>query len=95
MPQTALILLIPLLPLLGFLILGLFSRRISGPLSAGIATSFIAASTGLAVLLAHGYFFEWGSDAEGFRQIRALDIPWLVFDRDLRIDMGALVDPSR
>jgi NADH-quinone oxidoreductase subunit L len=93
MPQTALILLIPLLPLLGFLILGLFSRRISGPLSSGIATSFIALSTGLAILLAHGYFFEWGSDAAGFRQLRALDIPWLVFDRDLRIDMGALVDP--
>jgi NADH-quinone oxidoreductase subunit L len=93
MPQTALILLIPLLPLLGFLILGLFSRRISGPVSAGIATTFIAGSTALAIILTHGYFFEWGSDDSGFRQIRALDIPWLVFDRDLRIDMGALVDP--
>jgi NADH-quinone oxidoreductase subunit L len=93
MPQTTLILLIPLLPLLGFLTLGLLSRRISGPLSAGIATTLIALSCVLSIILVHGYFFEWGLDAGGYRQVRALDIPWLVFDRDLRIDMGALVDP--
>jgi NADH-quinone oxidoreductase subunit L len=93
MPQTTLILLIPLLPLLGFLLLGLLSRRISGPLSAGIATTFIALSCVLSIILVHGYFFEWGLDDGGYRQVRALDFPWLVFDRDLRIDMGALVDP--
>ena len=60
MPNATYITLIPLLPLAGFLLLGLFGRTYFKNTSGIIATTLLLISTALALYTAYGYFFEYG-----------------------------------
>src|ERR1700722_490134 len=95
MPNYAYIVLICLLPLAGFVVLGLFGRRYVGRFAGVFGTALLLAATGLALWVAYGYFFDWGktSGGGGYRQIVALDIPWLSFSSGLSIDMSVIIDP--
>jgi NADH-quinone oxidoreductase subunit L len=93
MPNYAYIALIPLLPLAGFVVLGLFGRRYFRSFSGLIGTILLLGSALLALWVAYGYFFGWGKSDGGYRQVIALDVPWLSFSSGLSIDMSVILDP--
>jgi NADH-quinone oxidoreductase subunit L len=93
MPNYAFIVLIPLLPLAGFVVLGLFGRRYFQRFSGVIGTALVLVAAGLALWVAYGYFFDWGKLNGAYRPIIALDVPWLSFSRGLSIDMSIVLDP--
>ncbi|MBL7739175.1 MAG: NADH-quinone oxidoreductase subunit L [Chitinophagaceae bacterium] len=82
--------LIPLLPLAGFILLGLFGRSFFKNSSGIIGTLFLLASAALAVYVAYDYFS--GSATIRPREI-AFTYTWLQFSDTLSIDMGVLLDP--
>ena len=84
--------LILLIPLIMFLVTGLFGMKwkpiISGLLgTAGLGVSFI-----LSVITAVTYFFG-GHHTEGFETIIPFEWLWLSFTETLQIKMGILLDP--
>jgi len=93
MPNTAYIILVPLLPLIGFVLLGLFGRRTIRGFSGVMATALLLVSTGLALFFAYKYFFA----AAGMNGVRptmtVFNATWLSFGKDLSIDMGIMIDP--
>ncbi len=91
MNNATLIALIPLLPLAGFILLGLFGRKWFGSASGIIGTLFMLASAALAIYLAYDYF---ANSSVGFypRPI-PIKYTWLQFTDTLSIDMGILLDP--
>ena len=66
MPNYAYIVLIPLLPLAGFVVLGLFGRRYFRRSSGVIGTGLVLISTGLALWVSYQYFFGTGDEAYAF-----------------------------
>ncbi len=82
--------LIPLLPLAGFVLLGLFGKKYFGKSSGIIGTALLLASTIIALYTAYEYFSITTS-------IRPREIPlsytWLRFSEHLSIDMGIMIDP--
>ncbi len=84
--------LIPLLPLLGFLLLGLFGKQLK-PFAGILATVLILVSAVLAGGAAWTYFFTNGRVNEVYQTIIPLNIEWLRFNNQLSIQMGLLVDP--
>ncbi len=93
MNQGLQIALIPLLPLAGFLILGLFGRKYFKKSSGLIGTLLLLASTGLALYTAYEYFFVFGKVAGVYQKIIPLQYTWLEFSKGVSIDMGILLDP--
>jgi NADH-quinone oxidoreductase subunit L len=93
MPNYAYIALIPLLPLAGFVVLGLFGRKYFQRFSGVIGTALVLVAAGLALWVAYGYFFDWGKLNGAYRPIIALDVPWLSFSPGLSIDMSIVLDP--
>ena len=90
MPAATTILLIPLLPLAGFLLLGLFGNKIFRQ-AAGIAGTLLSlAAFALAAYTALSYFQvnTFPYPAETPFQFR-----WLFFRDELSIDIGLLIDP--
>jgi NADH-quinone oxidoreductase subunit L len=85
--------LIPLLPLAGFLILGLFGRKYFKNSSGIIATILILAATILAIYTAYGYLFEYGKVNGVYEKLVPLKYTWLEFSKGVSIDMGILLDP--
>lgn len=91
MPSSTIISLIPLLPLLGFLILGLFGRKIFKSSSGIIGTLLMLASTIIAIYTAYSYFtLDHGGT---YQRLNPLTITWLPFTENISIDMGILLDP--
>jgi len=90
MPQAIIILLIPLLPLLGFILLGLFGKKFFKNSSGLIACLLLFAATLLAFYAAYEYF----TNAAGLDYPRevVLNYTWLRFSDTLSIDMGLMVD---
>ncbi len=86
------LLLIPLLPLAGFLLLGLFGRKYFSNSSGIIGTILLLISTVLSFYTAYGYFFEYGK-VDGFTKNDPLQYTWLEFSPGLSIDMGIILDP--
>ena len=85
--------LIPIIPIISFLVIALIGRRyfpdfcgILGTLS--LLTSFIISST-----VAYQYFFEVGKVDGIYQKIIALKYVWLQFAPNISIDMGILLDP--
>lgn len=85
--------LIPIIPIISFLVIALIGRRyfpdfcgILGTLS--LFTSFIISST-----VAYHYFFEVGKVEGIYQKIIALKYVWLQFTPNISIDMGILLDP--
>jgi NADH-quinone oxidoreductase subunit L len=84
--------LIPLLPLLGFVLLGLFGKQLK-PFAGILATVLILVSAVLASGAAWTYFFANGRVNDVYQTIIPLNIEWLRFNDQLSIQMGLLVDP--
>ena len=93
MPNQNLILLIPLLPLAGFLLLGLFGRKYFKNTSGIIGTMLLLVSTILACYVAYGYFFEYGKVDGVYQKLIPIKLTWLKFSEGISIDMGFILDP--
>jgi NADH-quinone oxidoreductase subunit L len=85
--------LIPLLPLAGFLILGLFGQKYLKNSSGIIGTTLLLTSTILALYIAYEYFFVYGKVNGIYQQLTPLKITWLEFSKGVSIDMGLMIDP--
>ncbi|HET9278802.1 MAG TPA: NADH-quinone oxidoreductase subunit L [Flavitalea sp.] len=93
MPNTAYIVLIPLLPLATFVLLGLWGRNYFRETSGVIGTATLLISTLLSLYLGYNYFFVDGLDGNVYKQIVALKYTWLQFRPGLSIDMNIILDP--
>jgi len=102
LPSGWLVALIPLLPLLGFILLGIFGRKYFKNSSGIIGTILLLTSTALALYTAYGYFFEYGKLDGVYQKIIVFKYEWLRFspslsgrvgDGPLSIDMGIILDP--
>src|SRR5687767_2445771 len=87
------IVLIPLLPLVGFVILGLFGRKYLKQSSGIIGTGLLLVSTVLSIYAAYNYFFVDGKVDGVYQSITAVKYTWLSFSENLSIDMGIILDP--
>lgn len=91
MPNAITIALIPLLPLAGFVLLGLFGKKYFGKSSGIIGTALLLASAGIALFTAYEYF---SADTGGhYNNIIAFKYTWLKFSDSVSIDMGLYLDP--
>jgi NADH-quinone oxidoreductase subunit L len=93
MNQTLQIALIPLLPLAGFIILGLFGRKYFKKSAGIIGTLFLLASTVLALYIAYEYFFVFGKVGGVYQKFVPVSYTWLEFSKGVSIDMGIFLDP--
>ncbi|MEO5998787.1 MAG: NADH-quinone oxidoreductase subunit L [Chitinophagaceae bacterium] len=93
MPHYTYIALIPILPLAGFVLLGLFGRRYFSASSGIIGTAILSISCLLAFYTAYQYFFEGGNVNGHYQQIIAMKYTWLQFSSNVSVDMGILLDP--
>ncbi|HKB45522.1 MAG TPA: NADH-quinone oxidoreductase subunit L [Chitinophagaceae bacterium] len=96
MPNATTIALIPLLPLTGFLLLGLFGKKYFNPAKGGtgiIGTLLLLIAAVLALYTAYGYFFEYGKVDGVYQKLIPLHYTWLQFSENLSIDMGIVQDP--
>ncbi len=93
MPNVTYIALIPLLPLAGFLMLGIFGRKYFKNTSGIIGTTLLLVSTVLALYTAYGYFFEYGKIDGVYQKLVPLKYTWLKFSEGVSIDMGIILDP--
>ncbi len=93
MPNATIIALIPLLPLAGFLLLGLFGRKYFKKSSGIIGTILLLVSTVLALYIAYEYFFVFGKVDGVYQKFVPLNYTWLEFSKGVSIDMGILLDP--
>lgn len=85
--------LIPLLPLAGFVLLGIFGRKYFKNTSGIIGTTLLLISTLLALYTAYGYFFEYGKVDGIYQKLVPLKYTWLEFSKAVSIDMGIIIDP--
>ncbi|MCM8568386.1 NADH-quinone oxidoreductase subunit L [Gramella jeungdoensis] len=86
------IFLIPLIPLIVFLVLGIFSQKIKAGISGYIGVLGIAISTILSYFAAWQYFMVEGK-LNGVYQTFTEKTVWIHFTESLHIDMGVLIDP--
>ncbi|TXT33314.1 MAG: NADH-quinone oxidoreductase subunit L [Chitinophagaceae bacterium] len=93
MPNIINIALIPLLPFLGFLILGLFGKSYLNKVAGLIGTMLLLVSTILAIHTAYEYFFQYGKVAGVYQQFIPMQFVWLQFTETMSIDMGLIIDP--
>lgn len=87
------LMLIPLLPLITFVVLGLFGRKYFNNSSGLIGTASLLASTVLSLITAYNYFYVDGKVNGIYQKVIALKYVWLQFSPDVAIDMGILLDP--
>src|SRR5687767_4352791 len=93
MGYSSYIILIPALPLAGFVILGLFGRKYLKQSSGIIGTGLLLVSTVLSIYAAYNYFFVDGKFDGVYQSITAVKYTWLRFSENLSIDMGIILDP--
>ncbi len=93
MPNATYIALIPLLPLAGFILLGLFGRKHFKNSSGIIGTTLLLVSTALSFYTAYGYFFEYGKVDGVYQKLVPLQYTWLQFSPGVSINMGIILDP--
>ena len=93
MPNATYITLIPLLPLAGFILLGLFGRKHFKNSSGIIGTTLLLVSTALSFYTAYGYFFEYGKVDGVYQKLVPLQYTWLQFSPGVSINMGIILDP--
>src|SRR5688500_6223436 len=85
--------LIPLLPLITFVILGLLGRKYFKTSGGLIGTGALLSSTVLSLFTAYNYFFVDGKVNGVYQKIIALKYTWLQFSPNVSIDMGIILDP--
>ena len=93
MNYSSYIALIPLLPLAGFVLLGMFGRKYFKNSSGIIGTGLLLVSTVLSLYTAYNYFFVDGKVGETYQTITAIKFTWLSFSENVNIDMGIILDP--
>ena len=93
MPNITYIALIPLLPLAGFVLLGLFGRKYFKTSSGIIGTMLLLCSTLISFYAAYRYFFHSEKINGVYQKIIPLKITWLQFSKGISIDMGIILDP--
>jgi len=93
MNYSSYIALIPLLPLAGFVLLGLFGRKYLKNSSGIIGTGLLLVSTVLSLYTAYKYFFVDGRIGDTYQTITAVKYTWLSFSENVSIDMGIILDP--
>jgi len=93
MSNYSYILLIPLLPLLTFLVLGIFGRKYFNTTAGFIGSASLLASTVLSFIAAKQYFFVDGKLNGMYQKIIAFKYTWLSFSPNVSIDMGIIIDP--
>lgn len=93
MPNAIYIILIPLLPLAGFVMMGLFGRSFFKNTSGIISTALMLVSAVLAIYIAYGYFFDYGKVDGVYQKLVPVKYAWLQFSKTVSIDMGILLDP--
>jgi NADH-quinone oxidoreductase subunit L len=93
MPNATTIVLIPLLPLAGFLLLGLFGQKLFRKSAGLIGTALLLASALLALYTAYEYFFVYGKLDGVYQKFIPLQLTWLEFSKGVSIDMGIIIDP--
>lgn len=93
MEYASYITLIPLLPFLGFLILGLGGKNKFKGSAGGIGTLLIGVAAALALYTAWSYFFTEGKTDGAYPYLTVLDFRWLSFPEDININMGIVLDP--
>ncbi len=84
---------IPLLPLLTFLLLGLFNRFFKEPVSGYVGTSAMAVAWFLSLKTAITYFFDAGLQNGKYMPVEVFKLEWIKFHSGLSIDMGIMLDP--
>ncbi|HVT84213.1 MAG TPA: NADH-quinone oxidoreductase subunit L [Chitinophagaceae bacterium] len=93
MNYSSYIALIPLLPLAGFVLLGLFGKKIFRQSSGIIGVLLLLVSTALAIYTAYHYFFVDGKVNDVYQTIIPVKYSWLQFSSGTSIDMGITLDP--
>lgn len=91
MTNATTIALIPLLPLAGFLLLGLLGKKYLGKLAGVVGTGLLLASCIIAVYTAWQYFSSHSGGP--YPKEIAFNYTWLQFSNGLSINMGLLLDP--
>jgi NADH-quinone oxidoreductase subunit L len=86
------IILIPLIPLVVFLVLGIFNQKIKPSISGYIGVLGLLVSSVLSLNAAYQYFFV-SAKVDGVYQTFVDKTVWMNFTETLHIDMGILVDP--
>ncbi len=84
---------IPLLPFLGFVLLGLFGRKYFAKSAGLIGTTLLLLSAALSLYTAYQYFFTNGLQNGVYPKVKLFKFTWLVFSPGVSIDMGFLLDP--
>jgi NADH-quinone oxidoreductase subunit L len=85
--------LIPLIPLMMFLVTGLLGMKWKPQVSGLLGTAGMGISWMLSLITAASYFFGGGHHADGFQTIIPFEITWLRLTETLHINMGVLLDP--
>jgi len=93
MNYSSYIALIPLLPLAGFVILGLFGKKYFKNSSGVFGCLLLLASTVLSLYAAYHYFFIDGKVGDTYQTLIPIKYTWLSFSDSLSIDMGFVLDP--
>ncbi|QEC66441.1 NADH-quinone oxidoreductase subunit L [Panacibacter ginsenosidivorans] len=93
MSYTSYVSLIPLLPLAGFVVIGLWGKKYLSKVSGIIGTLILLTITALSFVTAYQYFFVDGKANDVYQPIIAFDYTWLRFSDNLSIDMGIILDP--
>jgi NADH-quinone oxidoreductase subunit L len=93
MNYASYIALIPLLPLAGFVLLGIFGRKYFKNSSGIIGTVLLLVSATLSLYTAYNYFFVDGKVGGSYQTITAIKFTWLSFSENVSIDMGIILDP--
>ncbi|HVZ25876.1 MAG TPA: NADH-quinone oxidoreductase subunit L, partial [Sediminibacterium sp.] len=93
MHPFAYILLIPLLPLAGFALLGLFGRDYIRQSAGIIGSLLMAAAACLALWAAWQYFGKTGFAQGSWHPVTVCDVNWLRFTADIAIQMKVVLDP--
>lgn len=92
MPHPLHTALVVLLPLAGFVLLGLFGKRFSS--RAGLLGVLVLALTCFfALITAGGFFFSNGAPGGTYLPLKDLSFTWLALTPTVKIEIGTLLDP--
>jgi NADH-quinone oxidoreductase subunit L len=86
-------LLIPLIPLVFFLFIGLTGHKMKPIVSGLIGTIGLGIGAVLSYITAFNYFIAGNNAEAGYHSIKAFDITWLHLTEKLTINLGILIDP--
>src|SRR5687768_5039939 len=92
MPDAIIIALIPLLPLVTFLVLGLYGKKFFKNTAGIVGTFSLAISFVLSVYTAYSYYSEYYNTG-AYPKLIPFNYSWLQFSEGMSINMGVLLDP--